>query len=956
MYVGNFFNQTPSSDCGYNDLVTTINPSTCIETYEIQGLWSDWRNCPGWTTRASSSQTVFKNYVYIAWLDTINSTSRFQKRAAEFTFVQTRDVQVDSEAPVQTLNSTLKIDSVIYTPGPSRSITIEYSAKFPCPFVPNLSTVNASLITGTNPTIQHCVNTDGYKEVQGDIVFTPRLPPASMAASASGDGWSVSIYVGPTHNLYLNCYHHTAPITLDCHLGDGSTCPGFPLVSSATYRTGVVSDVIVDQKTGLAYVWGLHTTRFASGVQCFNLRTATDCGFYTLTPNGELSTTSLGTITNAGPYGRILLEDGRLLAYNGVLNQGNYGTSVNRILCFNVTSKTPCGNITFLASGITAIGEWASHMELIGGKIYVQVYTSRVYCLDPDDFTPCVGWPVLQTLAQGGGGPFAHYSTADVLNGICIRGIGTANTIPYCFHLNGTAKGYLTNAANWPIQDTTYGEYGYGTNAGSRFFGASGTRAICYDFLTASACQNWTPTFNGDALTYTITVDPENERCLYMCSDSGRITVFDGMNAGSGCLLPKGSANGSLNMVVDAGGPGKWRWFEWESPAWDTGYIGAANVTFYDGQGHWLLGPVALNRYVSTVDLSSLDSITIAASIDLQDVSSRASPIAATISYSVATVKCGTGLVNQTVGMCNATGDVWNNVNGTLVLPLGDECWGDGSYDFTFVDTRATPPIVVQIQGIVEDGFDLCAADTLNASLSATIETQTGVVGITDIALFTGNVTSFGLPLAWLTMRQATIFNKRPLHVASGSYPKDIFTVKGRAGKTIFANTTKWQASWGTENSWEVTGWLSKQQTVQAQVPIPYSVSVVPFGANSLSSGYVIPSDYGESDLSFALRVEWRGYFVLSDMNIARRNIQWLVKRDVSSLMENDVVVEDTVVLQAKRTVVGTTLTANVTSTGAIVGIAVGGVLLVVAIASIGVFVVRKRRRVKSRSTLVYYN
>jgi len=312
---------------------------------------------------------------------------------------------------------------------------------------------------------------------------------------------------------------------------------------------------------------------------------------------------------------------------------------------------------------------------------------------------------------------------------------------------------------------------------------------------------------------------------------------------------------------------------------------------------------------------------------------------------------------------CTA-GQRYYTVSGTLHINATSEsvCYADGDYFFTFEsrvwapdESFTTGPSFV-LQASIQDGFNLCAADSLDATVSATLEAiGAGPWTIGDKVTFQGNISTSGLPAAQIYLRQATVFNTKPEY-STARYPKDVFTsaiASLNAFGTATAFKSKFVASYAPGDNVETGAWQENhlsENTDATAFPAgtarPYLTQVTVFGGSSLSSSYLIPEDYGTTGLGFSLQLQWRVYFDLTTASLLGQRRRYLMQRDfaASYVGARDVSCSSQAGLVVANQVTINGVPSSTLSTGAIVGVAVAGVALVVAIAAVGVFVSRKRR------------
>jgi hypothetical protein len=317
--------------------------------------------------------------------------------------------------------------------------------------------------------------------------------------------------------------------------------------------------------------------------------------------------------------------------------------------------------------------------------------------------------------------------------------------------------------------------------------------------------------------------------------------------------------------------------------------------------------------------------------------------------------------------------------NGRIyVVNQGDEriVWiGVGVPGEMETSARETP-ILMTLETRVEDGFNFCAVDSLSASVTASLSTLgTGSFTVGDKVNFAGNITTSGLPPAQIYLRMATVYNTKSQYASAGRYPKAVYQ-SATSGFSTFGTRTAFKAKFvdslgsffsGATDP-ELGGWASvlgshleentDQSVYQPGVARSFLAQVTVVGGNDLSSGYLVPADYGTSGNGFSLGLALRVYFDLASASLGpskRSDIQYLTTRQtefgytVSSSQAGDVQVESEASLQAVETFSTTSNVSTGLPIGATLGIVVGGMILIVAVGIVGVMVVRmkKRRAVK---------
>jgi hypothetical protein len=298
------------------------------------------------------------------------------------------------------------------------------------------------------------------------------------------------------------------------------------------------------------------------------------------------------------------------------------------------------------------------------------------------------------------------------------------------------------------------------------------------------------------------------------------------------------------------------------------GDIGAGSRRFE--VGYTVVAPCPISPYFNEVNYQ------LASSVDINGVATM-SGVNQTIAYTATgtgNVVLGptvNGLFEQTAAptSCSAS-QRYATQSGTLFVNASSGCWADGAYVFTFASGAANGDFTFDLTATIEDGFNLCAADTLNAGVVAQMSTGgAGPWTVGDIVSFAGNITTSGLPAAEITMRQAVVTNTKTSNArvvyTSLTGPFSSFGTQ-TAFKASFVDAAAVSAIFGGSTS--TTGWpdvstnhlteLTDQATYPAGTPRPFAAQVQVFGGSSLTSAYLVPADYGTDGNGFKLTLSFR--------------------------------------------------------------------------------------------------
>ncbi|MDD2819528.1 MAG: fibronectin type III domain-containing protein [Candidatus Nanopelagicales bacterium] len=340
------------------------------------------------------------------------------------------------------------------------------------------------------------------------------VPSSTFTASTGGDGWDVFF----SDNYVFNIFHHSDAIVLDCHLKTtGARCAGYTKTFNG-YRASMRSGGWVDSTTGKLYAFTSSTSTNRPGVLCIDITVAgvapTSCGFITLSTT--ISSSNYNYLTEAESVGRRIF---------GVATDGTNG----QLVCFDAVTNAQCVGTPINIDGAGYAQESTANVRplKVGDKIVVKTST-RVYCYIAATMAQCSGsWPA--TINSGTKTPLApHTTSSGSLDGVCYEN--------GCVNLSGVVQAGWTTPftlgySNWAMHAVV------GTLSGTRYMWAAEPLTVrCFDYATNAACSGAFPKdFSGYNLLYSIRVDPENESCLWVNSDAGRISNFDALTGNNGC-------------------------------------------------------------------------------------------------------------------------------------------------------------------------------------------------------------------------------------------------------------------------------------------------------------------------------------------------------------------------------------------------------------------------------------
>jgi hypothetical protein len=199
------------------------------------------------------------------------------------------------------------------------------------------------------------------------------VPPASTyAGSGGGDGWAVAL----SSNAVYNVFHHSASLTVACHLqSDASPCWSPETITDGNghqFATSGHPGLWLDQSTGKLYVYATRDDSTA-GVVCIDTTQAatnTDpfCGFTALTAVGDAPDTGISGLSEPALIGT------NWYAFNYVPGAAASGDK-NALLCFNVSTRAACASQPFavsFGSGNISAGTYPEpQLAAIGGLVVV---------------------------------------------------------------------------------------------------------------------------------------------------------------------------------------------------------------------------------------------------------------------------------------------------------------------------------------------------------------------------------------------------------------------------------------------------------------------------------------------------------------------------------------------------------------------------------------------------------
>jgi len=372
--------------------------------------------------------------------------------------------------------------------------------------------------------------------------ITLPVPPAStFATSGGGDGWDVAL----SDDQVFNVFHHDTNLRVNCHnQSDASACWPIRTVTDgvSSFRTSGHPALSLDQATGKLYVYATRSVNAQGGVVCVDtVGAATNpnpfCGFTPLTGSGEADSFSFSLLSAP------MLVGSKLYAFDYVSGTGPGGPggtgAQNRVLCFDLASKTACAGQPFSVDVGSALAMAlvipSPATAAIGTRLFIPVNNGafRLACFDATTQSTCSGsWPVGTVPQAGSSGPVVPVlSVAGAPTGVCITSGGGQ-----CFDLDGAPTATPLNFTSAISQTTVW--QGPAVTLGPRVYVSNGNlnnQVQCYDYSTSARCSGFPKAFNGLGFIYTVNKDPQRPACLWVNADNGpqQIQSFDAFTGGA---------------------------------------------------------------------------------------------------------------------------------------------------------------------------------------------------------------------------------------------------------------------------------------------------------------------------------------------------------------------------------------------------------------------------------------
>lgn len=429
-------------------------------------------------------------------------------------------------------------------------------------------------------------------------------PSGQFAATGNGDGWSVFF---DNNNHVFNVFHHDGPsLAVDCHTRTGTSCgPGWPF-SVAGFHTNNQSEGWIDNTN--KRLWWSTNTSTQSGFACIDISNFASgpawCG-------GSAAAAFEATGTSGGAsYGYtsdFAAAGSRLFTFE---------TYTGKLMCVDTALNSglgaPCASQPISFAGITNSYDGANALLSYGGKLYGGT-GSTLFCIDPITFVSCTGFPKTITSVINGIYPLPNAS--GVIQGICTL---DQNTNP-CYTFGGSS---LTRPASLTFNLGPYfSSYGKSPeNTGSKLYWASGWNSgylYCWDASLNSGAGAGCPNFPVTTpANYTAQIDPYNSNCIWVNTDSGGISAWDGILGTQGCTSLPTDVTFDTSLIIPRMGCNatsaisSWQNFTLTGPASNKYQSATLTVTKADGSAisGWSAVPITGSRVIDLSTLNVADS------------------------------------------------------------------------------------------------------------------------------------------------------------------------------------------------------------------------------------------------------------------------------------------------------------------------------------------------------------
>jgi hypothetical protein len=985
----------------YATLTVEATTPDCMIHYLITAPWEDFLTCPNWINitkwvndnSSESAITIsYFNTLFLSWTDTLSGGStRSNRRSEKINITQTFDGNATAQTDLDLPDARIRIVDVTYFQD-QRFVDISYQLYLPCPFVPDRITANMSLIsnmtTGAlwNPGLQWCNYyileledptprryASGFVYWPGEITFPQavynlvfdRMPYITGGYTRGGNG----------------VFAH--PILYDQRPAYGS------INTLGGYTTGQAAYLLWTSNPTESVLWQWATELGGdrrNGLIGYSENFGA-LGFFAFPGQFQAS-------SNGNAFGNAIV-DGRLYAWNRVVGVGNTATGTqNKLLCFNSTSRSPCGNTTlplpngFVAPALTSGVDYVETLPSQPGRLWIFVQPDLLFCYDAVNGTLCDGpWTVPS--GHGFGGPFEHQDLAGIADGVCVGGIGSPGVVPYCFNFDGTVIGDLVASTEWVMVASSKASYKSTPLVHRhRVYAATGDGVICFDYLTGLACAAWSNVAMVDPIALSKMPGESYANCLYASESNGDARPFNHETGEWRCTVTNVTGADFIQSSAYpnpslAGGGCIWTPLQYNNISFDVDLSVYQNLSFQivnsTNTSQVLWGPALITNTTQIFNISSapvrVNGVWYSEGIEMriQFFATTVYPNATRYINASAIVGHGQSccqdrlLLELPRGECNAI-QTWKSWNGTLRVPMQGKCYADGDY---FWNVSSVSGARALLNATIRDTFSLCAMDSLRANFSVTLDTVGGVDRarpMLEEVLFYGNITSDNLPIKWLRLIQGTIINQSPRYASNGVpwYKIDMLSGYG-ASQTAFGQESKFvgafqeydaSLNWSSTSSiWQTTLRNDSCYKLPGE-HTHYTVKVSTFVTSSPWTGFATMADKFKPDLAFSLRLTWRVYFdVTTQKSFNPRGSIPSIRYTLSKLATRDMQVGGDRQAEAfarlafeQVSVASATPTAGQSSSTIIIVISVVGVLLVVAVGLMGVVVMRKRGHMRSKA------
>ncbi len=370
------------------------------------------------------------------------------------------------------------------------------------------------------------------------VECAPRGTASSYSGSGGGDGWAIAL----SQTSVYNVFHHSSILQVACHYqADASPCWEEPkTITDETeddFATSGQPGLWLNQNTGHLYVFATRTSDQTAGVVCIDTTQPPEdpdpfCGFTPLTGPGEASFSGLSAVSDPTMVGS------RWYAFNYV-DGAAVGGAENKLLCFDTATDSACAGQPFAITSESGLDEDTDYpppaVTSIGAQVIIPARfedAEHLFCFNGNTEGPCGGeWPVsISGYDSFQGAAFPLLEAGGALGGLCLP----TGSDP-CYSLAGSPVP-TPNGMTEAIPETS-GWNGPAVVRGEQVYVPNGNddTVDCYDFGTNEGCTNFPRLFENLGLLYTVNVDPERPRCLWVNSDNGtgQIQNFDAYTGGA---------------------------------------------------------------------------------------------------------------------------------------------------------------------------------------------------------------------------------------------------------------------------------------------------------------------------------------------------------------------------------------------------------------------------------------